>query len=696
MKESILFLFVTFCFCYSSAHAQPVWEQTNGPYSGRIKSITKDTQGYLYSITSSNDLYRSKDNGEKWEKLSVDVAAIAFDKEQNCYVGSDRGRISLYDKDFNFIRVLKEIKNSYYNLKQILIDANSNIYVSIYWGTLFISTDKGQTWNEVYLNRSRISLSSDSNNTLIITYAAGEIGRSTNNGINWNFNQVMDSSYGVSFFYSAYNKKFDNFIAVGTGWFVYKSTDGGLTWKHVKDSIPLKYVETLFVDENGNVYIGGEAKVCRSTDGGDTWKELKGFSEFRVISVITKDEYIFCSAWDIGIIRYDSLTKSILKKNKGIINSNISHLSINNKGFVFASTITGIFRTTNEGNYWEKLVLPYGSDEYCNTVFCSKSGIIYASNDSASVKSTDEGQNWITINLIDSSLRSSLMTFAEADNGRIYSGNEYLYFSDDNGDSWQSIDFDFKWIESIAIFQNKYVFVGTHMNGVYFSEDEGFSFRQLPLGIIENYGSRVAFNHKGDLFVSFIGWSEGEASYRSTDGGKSFTRLTGIKFGVNVLRIDKNDNIYIASITNGVLALSKDNGDTWQSLNTGLIKSIFTTDICFGNNNDAYLGSYYNGVFKTKELTAVDEHRLNDKSDLDIYQNPSSDKISISFTDSELSNISIAIFNILGIEIKRFDEKELSGKSLVSLSTADFPSGVYFCSINSRTKIIIKNFVVVR
>jgi len=57
---------------------------------------------------------------------------------------------------------------------------------------------------------------------------------------------------------------------------------------------------------------------------------------------------------------------------------------------------------------------------------------------------------------------------------------------------------------------------------------------------------------------------------------------------------------------------------------------------------------------------------------------------------------SISIYNSLGMEIKRCDEKELSGQSSISFSTDEFPVGVYYCTLLSKGSRITKSFVVLR
>ena len=86
----------------------------------------------------------------------------------------------------------------------------------------------------------------------------------------------------------------------------------------------------------------------------------------------------------------------------------------------------------------------------------------------------------------------------------------------------------------------------------------------------------------------------------------------------------------------------------------------------------------------------------NNNSTIIISPNPSSKQITISYSKTDLLNNSISIFNSLGIEIKRFNENELFGKSSINLTTDDLPSGIYYCLLNSGTNNITKSFVVLK
>lgn len=81
---------------------------------------------------------------------------------------------------------------------------------------------------------------------------------------------------------------------------------------------------------------------------------------------------------------------------------------------------------------------------------------------------------------------------------------------------------------------------------------------------------------------------------------------------------------------------------------------------------------------------------------VNVFPNPATDNISISYSNSEFSNTSISIFNSLGVEVKRIDSKGLSGQSSINVSTKSMTSGIYYCTMNDGTNKITKSFMVIK
>ena len=127
--------------------------------------------------------------------------------------------------------------------------------------------------------------------------------------------------------------------------------------------------------------------------------------------------------------------------------------------------------------------------------------------------------------------------------------------------------------------------------------------------------------------------------------------------------------------------------DSWEEAD-----GIYNIIDCKGNDFN-YEGYKIEVIWKT---ITTEVKIINDNIIINISPNPSSDNISISFSNSEFSNQSISIFNSIGVELKKFVEKEINGQSSISFSTEEFPSGIYFCILTNGTKRVTKSFVVVR
>jgi pimeloyl-ACP methyl ester carboxylesterase len=95
-------------------------------------------------------------------------------------------------------------------------------------------------------------------------------------------------------------------------------------------------------------------------------------------------------------------------------------------------------------------------------------------------------------------------------------------------------------------------------------------------------------------------------------------------------------------------------------------------------------------------VTDVNDNDILFNFGLSISPNPASDNILISFPNIDLLNAGMSIFNSFGNEIKRFDTKFLTGQNSIIFSIENYPSGIYYCSMNIGFNKITKSFVVVK
>jgi len=94
--------------------------------------------------------------------------------------------------------------------------------------------------------------------------------------------------------------------------------------------------------------------------------------------------------------------------------------------------------------------------------------------------------------------------------------------------------------------------------------------------------------------------------------------------------------------------------------------------------------------------TSVGEETDNKGSSLIISPNPATQFTTISYSNTDNSDLRMIITNSLGIEIMRFDENEMKDKNSISFSAEELPLGVYSCTFISKWNKTVKNFIVIR
>ncbi|MGA9769194.1 MAG: glycosyl hydrolase [Blastocatellia bacterium] len=265
-----------------------------------------------------------------------------------------------------------------------------------------------------------------------------------------------------------------NSTSVGTG--LYKSTDGGDTWKRVglenseriaQIVIDPKNSDTVYVAATGHLWDSNEERgVYKTTDGGKTWQ--------RALFV---DKDTGCA--DLAI---DPQEPNVVYA---------AMWQFRRKPYFFTSggPGSGLYKSTDAGKTWKRLTkdLPEGElGRIAIAVAPTRSNRVYAvveAKKSALYRSDDLGESWTKVST------SQIVTgrpfyFARIlvdpkDYNRLYKPDYSLGVSTDGGSSFISRggrahgDFHAVWVNPLDPYQ---VLVGTD-GGVYVSNDKANSFR---------------------------------------------------------------------------------------------------------------------------------------------------------------------------------------------------------------------------
>jgi hypothetical protein len=197
-------------------------------------------------------------------------------------------------------------------------------------------------------------------------------------------------------------------------------------------------------------------------------------------------------------------------------------------------------------------------------------------------------------------------TFAQLSSGRILCGLHMdikPFFSDNDGQSWQQISsFPGNYsAKKIAVSSNNEIYIATQNNGIFYSNDNGDSWQPRSTGITDAR-SLVDFSilRSGKLMAStYFG-----GLYISEDKGHSWTSLSVSPFNndrYSNFNESKSGNLYILSDVYR-LWKSSDNGKTWnieKNVPYSYVQSIFIDD-----NDDMYIGSNYYNTYILKSTDA--------------------------------------------------------------------------------------------
>jgi len=262
-----------------------------------------------------------------------------------------------------------------------------------------------------------------------VAVASGGVWKTTNNGTT--FTPVFDNEGSYSIGCVEMDPHNPNVVWVGTGennsqrsvsWGdgVYKSIDGGKTWRHVglKDSEHIGMIaidprdsDVVYVASQGPLWnSGGDRGLYKTTDGGETWERILHVDEHTGINEIHLDprdpDVMYASAyqrrrrvWTLinggpgsGIHKstdggetWRELTNGIPGVDKGRIGLDISPAD---PDVVYAiieaqDDAGGFFRSTDRGESWEKRSgYMSTSPQYYNEIVCHPTDvdIVYSLN----------------------------------------------------------------------------------------------------------------------------------------------------------------------------------------------------------------------------------------------------------------------------------------------------------------------------
>jgi len=279
-----------------------------------------------------------------------------------------------------------------------------------------------------------------------VAVASGHVWKTVNNGTT--FEPVFDSYGTYSIGCVVYDPNNTNVVWVGTGENnhqralgygngVYKSFDGGKSFTNMglKDSrqigrilIDPRNSDIVFVAAEGSVWgPGGDRGLYKTTDGGKTWKKVLEISENTGVNNVLLDprnpDIMYASSEQRrrhvftkigggpetalykstdGGEKWGKMTKGLPTVDMGGIGMDISPVNPDVLYAIIeaAEDGSGFFRSSDRGASWQKMSDHTAQGQYYNEIFCDPKDVdIVYSMETVSKVTNDAGKTWKSIGL---------------------------------------------------------------------------------------------------------------------------------------------------------------------------------------------------------------------------------------------------------------------------------------------------------
>ena len=325
----------------------------------------------------------------------------------------------------------------------------SHYYVGAASGGVWKTTNSGTTWTPVFDNEGSYSIGAvtlDPKNPLTVWVGTGEN------------NSQRSVSYGDG---------------------VYRSDDGGKSWKNVglKSS---EHIARIVIDprDSNHVYVaaqgplwgpGGDRGLFKTTDGGKTWKNILAISEHTGVTDV---------AIDPG--SPDTLYAAAYQRRRHVWT------------LINGGPESALYKSTDSGASWTKLSRGLPNVEMGRigiAISPADTNVIYATVEAADrrggvFRSSDRGSTWERRNEFDSTAMYYGKIFADPkDVDRVYVMNVFIMVSDDGGRTLRRLGERNKHVDNHAMWidpaNTNYYLVGCD-GGVYESFDRGANWAFKP------------------------------------------------------------------------------------------------------------------------------------------------------------------------------------------------------------------------
>ena len=566
--------------------------------------------GNLWNSSPDRGLYRTSDGGKTWDKI------LYVDENTGC---SDVA-IDPSNPDILYAGM--------WEFRRTPWSFNSGGKGS----GLFRSSDAGKTWSKItkdlpegILGRISVAISPVNPDIVYALIEATKTGlyRSGDKGLTWKLVTESQTINDRPFYFSnLIADPTDTNILYKPGYTIFKSLDGGKTFGNpaVEGGDYHSDCHVLYIDRKDNsfIYMGTDGGIYVSMDKGNTWRMIQNLPVSQFYHVSTDDNYPFNV---YGGLQDNGSWYGPSQAGGGISNNDWKSVGFGDGFYVYKDKLDpNILYWQFQGGYVARYYK--NSGEY-------KSLIPLRDKDTKDLRF-----NW-NAPLIYSPTRNTM-----------YIGAQYLYKTDNRGDTWTRISPDLTTDNKEQQKQEKsggltvdnssaenhctiytinespldsmIIWAGTDDGNLQVTSDGGKTWTNVSVNIKDlpanTWCSYVEPGHfdKNTVFATFDGHRTGDKTpyiFTSADLGKTWTALgdTAIKAYCHVIKQDIINPELLFLGTEGGLYLSVDQGKNWTHF-SGNVPKVPVMDIAIHPREQSLvLATHGRGIMIIDDLTPFRE-----------------------------------------------------------------------------------------
>ena len=739
----------------------------NGWAFKNVRVLKTDTENNLYAITFAYNrknnggdyydyggLWRSTDYGATWTKINSEELVNAYSGSDVVLIGSEKilyatlgGWIyrsndagATWRKLSNGLPRINDynrivMKQDPYDSERIIAvfgtfqgDGLKGIYVTTNGGTTWSEMDKPPRLPSTYYNSYLWRQAWYDNviginpfNTNQIYFGGVELIRTTDNGNTWEQLTYWHEDYGTPFVHPDYHvitfhPENPGTIYVGNDGGIWKTTDGGVTWRPMNNGLEVTQFYGGAVSPEGENYQGGtQDNGHLKYVGGTMWDMVvKGDGGYAAINpadpAVAYEEYAFLymrkttddgETWTAcvnGLSDASSRSKCLF----------IAPFALNtdNPDVLIAGS-DKIWITTNGAENWTNSSdeLSQGEKVSAVTIFGEEAPYTgYAGTTDGKIfvcdnligendtwnEITPQGNNecWVRRVVVDKNNPERIYACYSGYNNDGIFPSKHVWFTENGGETWSDISGDLPDVPVHTLLINpndeNNLFVGTE-TGVYETTNNGESWLKVTEGIPD-------YVPVDELVLQ----TETNKIFAFTHGRGVFVTQLPVSVEISMFNaVNENDaiNLYWNTVNEsdlkGFEIQRKTESETeWRKIGyvesksgTGRNNSYEFTD----TQNFAGIVSYRlkminaDGGFSFSKTVYVETGKIERFELLQNYPNPFNPVTTIEFRTPHKCTVELIVFNSLGEKIAVLVNGEVNpGNTQVKWNAENMPSGVYF------------------